>query len=514
LFKTLFLCVFLIVHFSVSSQIVDRADPDYKAYYYENGNISSEGFLINGKPNKYWVAYYESGIKKSEGNRKNFLLDSLWRFYDDNGGLSYEINYKENKKEGIYRYFNKKGRVFKEEKYINDKKEGKSYQYFTEIKDTLFKVKKMIPFKNGNENGLAIQYAEDGRIIQLFNYKNGFLTSKEKINQKDESGIKQGLWKSYFPNMRLKTEKRYKDGKLNGYFKTYNKNGELMSAILFINGIEQDKESNLADFDIKYEYYKNGKVKSAITYNKGGNKDGVSSLFDENGEVSESKLYRNGYLLAEGIIDLKGLYQGKWKHYYLDGKLKSEGSYKDGKKTGKWIFYFSNGKIEQTGNYDKNGKFSGMWKWYYENGNILRTEEFKRGIEEGYLEEFAIDGSIITKGEYYEGEKEGEWFYQLNDHLEEGKYRYGERNGYWLFKHPNGKLAFEGNYIEGLPDGKHKYFNEKGTLIKEENYSYGTKEGKWKWFDDSGFEQMTITYKDDKERKINGQKVKFDKEEL
>lgn len=505
--------LFLLSYTFSFCQLIDKSHPDYKAYYFDNGNLSSEGSLIDGKPNNYWVAYYENGNKKSEGNRSDFLLDGLWKFYHEEGWLTSEINYKENKKNGAYKIYNKEGDLLRLENYENDKKEGKAFYYFAGSKDSTLKIKKLIPYTNDLENGIALRYAADGRIIKISNYKNGFLTSTEKINQIDTAGLKQGLWKTYFPNMRLNVEKRYKNDKLNGYYKTYSKNGELISAVLYIDGIEQDKESNLADFDINYEYFENGEIKSTTTYNKGGNKDGVSMTYNKDGEIVASKLYRNGYLLAEGIIDKEGLYQGKWKHYYLNGNIKSEGNYIDGKKVEKWIFYFTNGKIEQTGNYDKNGKFTGMWKWYYENGNILRTEEFRRGVEDGYLEEFSVNGEIITKGEYFEGEKEGEWFYQLNDHLEEGKYRYGQRNGYWVFKHPNGKLAFEGNFIEGIPDGKHKYFSQDGLLEKEENYSYGIKEGKWKWYDSNGFEQTSITYKDGKERKINGQKVKFDKGE-
>jgi antitoxin component YwqK of YwqJK toxin-antitoxin module len=85
---------------------------------------------------------------------------------------------------------------------------------------------------------------------------------------------------------------------------------------------------------------------------------------------------------------------------------------------------------------------------------------------------------LITKGEYFDGEKEGEWFYELNDHQEKGKYRYGERNGYWEHRFPEGKVSFEGSYVDGAPQGKHKYYSEDGYLIKEENYSFGQKDGK------------------------------------
>ena len=60
----------------------------YNKFYYDNGKISSEGKMNNGKPDGYWKTYLPNGKMKSEGNRKNFLLDSAWKFYDDNGILT------------------------------------------------------------------------------------------------------------------------------------------------------------------------------------------------------------------------------------------------------------------------------------------------------------------------------------------------------------------------------------------------------------------------------------------
>ena len=70
-------------------------------FYHPNGIKSSEGYMLNGKPEGYWKTYSEDGVLISEGNRKNYLLDSLWKFYDENGELKMEINYREGKKNGM-----------------------------------------------------------------------------------------------------------------------------------------------------------------------------------------------------------------------------------------------------------------------------------------------------------------------------------------------------------------------------------------------------------------------------
>jgi uncharacterized protein len=44
-------------------------------FRYPNGKVSSEGVLLNGKPEGYWKSYYEDGVLKSEGNRVGSQLD-------------------------------------------------------------------------------------------------------------------------------------------------------------------------------------------------------------------------------------------------------------------------------------------------------------------------------------------------------------------------------------------------------------------------------------------------------
>lgn len=491
-------------------QFIDSTQKNYKAYYYENGIMSSEGTLVNEKPDGYWITYYPNQLRKSEGNRKNFLLDSTWKFYNSNGNIQNKINYLEDKKNGAYQHFDQNCLLIKEEIFKDDIISGIVKEFYADSVESL--LKKTIPYVDGRREGMGYEYSKDGKITGIIIYKKNFIVSKESINRKDKNELKQGVWKDYFKNGRLKTEMRYKNDVLNGYLKEYNKQGKLESATLYLNGKEQTDEENSADFDLNTIYYSDGTPKETSVYNKAGKKDGVSTKYAVDGSITATEIYKNGYLLKKGIIDDKGVFQGLWEEYYLNGKLKSKGSFKNGKKYGKWEYYFTTGKTEQKGTYDANGRFTGEWNWYYENGNLLRKEEFRKGIEDGELEEYSRDGVLISKGEFFDGEKEGEWFYELNDHQEKGKYRYGNRNGYWEHRFPGGKVSFEGNYIDGAPEGKHKYYNEKGVLIKEEIYSFGQKDGKWTWYDSFGTETTSITYKDDIEIRIDGQKIKYENE--
>lgn len=47
---------------------------DYKIFYYPSGVKSSEGRIVDGKPEGWWKSYNEKGVLISEGNRKTSSL--------------------------------------------------------------------------------------------------------------------------------------------------------------------------------------------------------------------------------------------------------------------------------------------------------------------------------------------------------------------------------------------------------------------------------------------------------
>jgi len=40
----------------------------FNKFYYDNGKVSSEGNMRDGKPDGYWKTYAENGTIKNEGN--------------------------------------------------------------------------------------------------------------------------------------------------------------------------------------------------------------------------------------------------------------------------------------------------------------------------------------------------------------------------------------------------------------------------------------------------------------
>lgn len=478
----------------------------YHVFRYPNGAISSEGFIKNGKPEGYWKSYYVTGVKKSEGKRTNFLLDSIWIFYDQVGDTTEKISYLLGKKNGYYLKYRKDPSVglyvWSKELYAGDKKEGTAYIYYPDGK-----IQQTVSYNEGKKEGLSKEYDINGMVITLLEYNDDFLISREKINRTDAKGLKQGVWKDFYQSGNIKTERSYKDDMLHGYYKEYDNRGKLTITMLYDNGaIVKSRVEDEPDIEIVNKYDNDNRLIYSGPYR---NKIpvGTHREYSKSGQVSNAFIYNdNGLLLSEGIVDESGNFNGQWKDYYPDGKVKAEGTYVDSKRTGIWKFYNSQSKVEQIGSYS-NGRPDGLWKWYYENGSVLREEEYFQGERDGVYTEYSPDGDIIAQGQYTDGEKNGFWKIKSGDHSEEGNYIIGLKDGQWKSYYNNGTLKFKGNFVQGNPDGQHIYFYDTGIIKEEQFYRMGLKQRAWKKYDENGALILTVTYKDDMEVSINGIRI-------
>lgn len=483
----------------------------YNKFYYENGKISSEGSMRDGRPDGYWKTYSLNGKIKSEGNRKNYQLDSLWKFYDGNGKLLTEINYVAGKKDGIKRSWDPKGFIISEEMFIQESKQGNTLSYYPpdDSTQTKGKLRLKTPFDKGLEHGSAYEYDKEGKIITITEYNYGVIKKQEMVNRTDKQGQKQGVWKEFYENGKIKEETNFRNGQKAGYSKTYTPTGSL-AAIEKYEGDSLLKEvpELTTNLEVRNEYYEDGRIKKTGTY-LDGLAEGTHKEYSPEGKITNAKIFKAGDLIGEGLIDEAGNRQGPWTEYHPGGQVKAKGVYDNGSRIGEWIFYHANGKTEQKGKYDKNGKPQGLWKWFYDNGLPWREENYLNGKREGPLVEWNDSGKVITKGEYIDGLKEGKWFYQIQDYREEGVYKSDLKDGPWeSYYVESNKLRFAGKFVEGFPDGKHSYYFFDGKLSEEGKYIMGNKNGKWEYYNPDGTILLTILFKNNREIKYDGVKVK------
>lgn len=502
---TLIILLLLLPQQAVQAQLDVENGP--VKIYYPNGQVSSEGFVKDGKPDGYWKTYYVTGIIKSEGKRKNFLLDSTWNFYNQSGELVEVINYQLGKRSGYtykFTYDNpeRPGRstLISKELYINDKKEGDAYYYHQ-----TGELNEIVSYKNGKKEGYAKEFDKDSTIITLKQFQDNYMISRERINRTDANGLKQGTFKSFFEDGTVRKEENYLEGELHGYLREYDEEGKLLQTLRYDRGavIEEIDEEAKEIIDFKRTFDEQGRLIFSGGY-KEGVPIGIHRFFDTTGTVVNAYIYNEkGQKISEGIVDEQGNRKGAWTDLYPGGEVRAKGAYSNNKQTGEWTFYFLNGSVEQRGNF-LNGRYDGQWTWYYESGQVWREESYFNGQEDGYSVEFDVNKNVIVEGEFISGEKDGEWMYTVGDHKEVGRFIFGLREGEWTYYYEDGSLHFKGNYVQGLPHGRQVYFYQDGSIREEQYYENGVREKTWRKYDASGNVEITITYKNNREMRING----------
>jgi antitoxin component YwqK of YwqJK toxin-antitoxin module len=493
-------CIFATWIFLLSSTISLHAQ--FTQYFYPNGKVSSEGTMKDGKPDGYWRTYYEDGGLKTEGYRLNFELDSTWKFYRTDSTLERVITYKANLKTGPEQIYDAKGKLLEEFINVNNIKNGEA-KYFYESGI----LKKTIPFSNNKEEGRGFEYAEDGRTITITMYRNGFIYAEEIINRYNAQGNRTGIWKDLYPMGNVREEGNWANGKRNGVFKFFDKNGKLIKMEKYDMGELVVDTDQSAIIDIRKEFYDDGSLKMEGSYS-GGKKNGTFREYDVSGNQVSAYIYESDILTGIGMVDSIGRRQGNWKLLFPDGKTRAEGIYVDGKKDGNWTFYFNTGKIEQKGGY-KQDLPTGAWKWMYANGSTWREELYRKGKEDGHAVEYDSIGNVICEGDFVDGLKTGPWKCLVNNHTEEGEYLDGELNGEWIWKYANGQKAFQGEFQSGVPVGKHKYWYDNGIPKMKGGYEGGELSGKWEYYREDGTLDLEIEYEAGLAVRINGQKIKL-----
>jgi antitoxin component YwqK of YwqJK toxin-antitoxin module len=500
----------------------------YNTFFYDNGAKSSEGTMRDGKADGYWKNYYKNGKLKIEGNRKNFQLDSTWKFYSEKGKITKAVNYLEGKKNGYTFNYDTNQRVSSKEAFLNDIKQGNSFTYYSSGRTKL-----VMPYVKGKPDGLAYEYSEDSVVISIMKYQGGILATVDRLNRKDENGKKQGVWKEFYEDGRLKEEKKYKDDVVDGYVKTYDSKGNLTNTEKFNNGKQVKNAPELAKLDVYKDFYEDGTMKYEGGYINGmpvGTHfhyrqkyvcDSLPVARDDTSDVMIKKyVCRNQAVPDSAIVYLEGIKTdygavdslrnriGIWTEYHNSGEFRGKGLYANDKRIGEWVFYYPNGQVEQKGKYDKKGRAQGEWKWFYENGALMREELYIDNKRDGVMTEYTEDGKILTKGEFIDDMQEGLWVYETPEYKEIGKYVNDKPDSLWKrYYMPKERLRFEGKFLNGDEDGQHTWYYDNGRKMAQGSYTGGMKQNDWKFYDEAGFNYLTIFYENDIEVKFQGVKV-------
>jgi len=366
--------------------------------------------------------------------------------------------------------------------------------------------------------------------------------------QEDNKVVKDGHQVFYHPNGKKASEGTMRNGKPDGYWKTYNEEEvlisegnridfELDSSWMFYDdegkitmeisyrkgkkdGIrrtyredETIEESFVADQKegLTNYYYPDGKIKREVNF-KYGLEQGLSREFDTDGRIITLTTYKSGFITEREIInryDNIGRKHGLWKYFYADGTLRMEGRYKHGRENGYFKEYDVKGNLVSTAKYADGNKLEDVAelmkldvrKDYYPDGKLKIAATYNKegqleGVRREYLPDGTVDKSYIFKrgimiGEGVvteKGERDGFWkeYYDNGILRAEGKYNKDIKNGEWKYYHKNGMTDQVGSYRNDKPVGEWFWYYPGGELLREEAYYNGLPDGIMTEYDELG----------------------------
>lgn len=225
--------------------------------------------------------------------------------------------------------------------------------------------------ENGRKTGLWVYTAEDGKTI----IEEGYYTNDQK----------NGLWKAYYPDGKLKHQIHFDNGIAKGKATFYYADGTIWEEGIW------NEYCWIGDYRL---YYPNGQMAYEWTYNNQGRREGVQKYYYENGAVKYTGKWNNGQITGNvEVYDSTGILVQT--RIYKDGIFESakkpdsilpqnqesqpERSFSPFHGTGYHTLFLLNGNIDQKG-YFREGKLYNGEAYVYDNeGNLRQIRVYENG---------------------------------------------------------------------------------------------------------------------------------------
>jgi antitoxin component YwqK of YwqJK toxin-antitoxin module len=140
-------------------------------------------------------------------------------------------------------------------------------------------------------------------------------------------------------------------------------------------------------------FSKSGPVKSEEGKYVNGEREGVWKAYYFNGKMKALTTYANGKPI------------GRMVSYYEDGQVREEGHWHIDHWKGKYMYYYPNGQVMYDWTYDQKGRKHGGQLAFHESGKLMSRDFFKDGVREGYLFEYAEDGTLLRQTMFSAGDR-------------------------------------------------------------------------------------------------------------
>jgi uncharacterized protein len=367
---------------------------------------------------------------------------------------------------------------------------------------------------------LSWSQSEDSLKSVQFFYPNGLISSEGSFL----NGQPDGVWKSYYSDSKIKSIVEWRAGQLEGYSQFFSTTGFPQVTYQYStnlkNGIARFYDSTGILFrEVTYrndtmhgpaaEFYSNGSQKMVCRYEH-GIRVGRSQIFSTGGKLEREIWYEGDSLVKEvrfNLLDSLNRKQGFWRETDEQGRLRTEGNYRNNLREGQFVYYLPSGRQEKIVTYESGiAKHEHVSKpfhhveTYHANGVVassgLISDTLRIGVHHYYdtLGHYLFShlyeaGVLAAKGKLVaSGEKDSIWTYYFPDGQikSTGKYNSDGKTGKWNYYFSNGTLAQQGVYNRNLPDGNWLWYYQNGQLRTSEYFLKGKIEGEKVEYDSLG----------------------------
>ena len=486
-----------------------------------------------------WTSWHDNGTQKVVRVYKNGQPRGNWMFYDPKGAWMREEQYKKGLADGIWTFYDREG--FKVFHYYTL---GELVAEYTEAKWPNGQIKEDPPTfnKEGQLHGTRIGYWADGSTRYTMDYKKGKKDGDEirydssgvvVFEVRYDKGIRNGLEKEYYVNGNPKRVARYKDNKLDGKTELFDSLGVKTETIAYKDSLRDGKttlwwpngeayqrftyekdvlEGRFEEWDslgtdiVKGSYTAGVRHKKWLYYDSEGRRDKFVFL-DMDSIITDYKFkyYPNWQLVEEPGFDDRGLYDGKWESFYIDGATSKKFSYSEGKRDKIWMSYFQDGRRENYTFYDQDTLVTDYDFTYYPNLQIKEEPKFsKDGLFDGKWEQFYEDGETKMTFSYDRNKKDQIWMSYFPDNRRENFTFYNQDT---LVTDYDFKYYDNIKIVENPDFYSYEYYMNLQTvetprydniqIVEEPSFGKnGLFDGKWESFFENGDQWRTFHYED------------------
>ena len=424
----------------------------------------------------------KNNLEKIEGIKENMFSDGEFTFELKNGVVN-NISKNIEKKTDIFvnKAFDKDGNLLKIASLAKLDEETFLYREF-----------------NKDLNLVVETYAIGEKSIQKAYYSNKKLayTREGKLDE-DYNLLTNGKYTEYYKNGQMKVQGSYKEGKRDGEFKAFFKNGKSAGSVFYKDGkiikstlvkamkdnasfsLVTDINYNLNSHKIVTDEFPNQLLKQYFVFNKNGLLDGESREYYEEGDIKSVSPFKNN--VADGIFI----------SYYQNGNIKDKQNYKNGNEEGEGLFYYENGQLEEK-YFMKNGKLDGEAINYFNDGKIRHKAIYKDDI---ILEEEVHENNEIKKNIFKNEEIVQQDIYLKNKILKATIFFLENEKTKIITYHKNGNKQEEVFSINGLLDGEAFIYYPSGKVENKSFFKDGKREGESLTYYENGKLKKKILYK-------------------